>query len=365
MRQKAKFGTAAARWAGVGPYYAMFPSEFANGVVLRHTSPGDLVIDPFAGRGTTVFSAAVNRRRGLGVEINPVGWIYCEAKLRPAAKHLVTARLTDISAGSWRYKRAATALPEFFRWCYDPEVLRFLLAARSELDWRHRAVDRTAMAFILINLHGKRDDSLSNQMRQTKSMSAPYAIQWWRKRGLRPPKVDPLQFLSARIEWRYAKGRPEEIDGCVYLGDSIRVLPQLQSTLLNEKARLLLTSPPYYGITNYHYDQWLRLWMLGGPPNSHRVQGRHRGKFEDKEKYRRLLTDVFERTKALLHNDAVIYVRTDRRKLTLDTTVSVLKETFPQHRLRRRHRPHEKPTQTRLFGHSDPRLGEIDLVLMR
>lgn len=345
----------------------MFPSEFANRVVLRHTAPGDAVLDPFAGRGTSIFSAAAHRRRGIGVEINPVGWIYCDSKLRPAAKHLVTARITDILAHAPHYARAAAAMPEFFRWCYDSQVLRFLLAARAELDWRNRAVDRTAMTFILINLHGKREDSLSNQMRQTKSMSPSYAINWWRERDLRPPKIDPLEFLRDRIAWRYAKGRPEEIDGRVYLGDSVRVLPQLKSAFSKEsqKARLLLTSPPYYGVTNYHYDQWLRLWMLGGPPNPRRAQGRHRGKFEDKEQYRSLLADVFQRSKPLLRKDATIYVRTDQRKLTFETTISVLKKIFPHHHLHRRERPRERPTQTRLFGHPEPRLGEIDVIMTR
>ena len=40
-----------------------------------------------------------------------------------------------------------------------------------------------------------------------------------------------------------------------------------------------------YSSTNYHYDQWLRLWLLGGPPNAARIGGRHRGKFEDRAGY--------------------------------------------------------------------------------
>jgi len=29
---------------------------------------------------------------------------------------------------------------------------------------------------------------------------------------------------------------------------------------------LVITSPPYYGMTTYIADQWLRNWFLGGPP---------------------------------------------------------------------------------------------------
>ena len=59
------YDSAAGRWQGVGPYYAMFPTHFADGVIAQHTSPGDIVLDPFAGRGTAVFSAAHQGRQGI------------------------------------------------------------------------------------------------------------------------------------------------------------------------------------------------------------------------------------------------------------------------------------------------------------
>jgi hypothetical protein len=364
-KRGAKYGTAAARWAGVGPYYAMFPVAFAERVIIRHTAPGDVVLDPFAGRGTAVFSAAVHGRRGIGMEINPVGWVYSQAKLRPASQESVAERLGEIAGISHRYRRAARNAPSFFRCCYQENVLQFLIAARTHLDWKNRKTDWTAMAFLLVNLHGKRNDSLSNQMRQTKSMSPAYAIRWWRERNMRPPEVEPLEFLIKRMEWRYAKGIPESVDSRVYLGDSVKILPQLPRywASRHQRAHLLLTSPPYYGVTNYHYDQWLRLWLLGGPPTSRRIGGKHRGKFENKPQYRELLLNVFGRSKRLLRRDGIVYVRTDRREITLNTTREVLREIFPDHQLRYKSRPYIRPTQTHLFGHVEPRGGEIDLIL--
>lgn len=186
-----------------------------------------MVLDPFAGRGTAVFSAAAHGRRGIGMEINPVGWVYSQAKLRPARKESVVERLVEIEKLSCRYRSAAANAPAFFRSCYQQNALQFLIAARKHLDGRSRKADCTAMAFLLVNLHGKRDDLLSNQMRQTKSMSPAYAIRWWRDRSMRPPEVDPLEFLFKRMEWRYAKGIPELVDSRVYLGDSVKILPHV------------------------------------------------------------------------------------------------------------------------------------------
>jgi hypothetical protein len=361
-----KYGTAESRWAGVGPYYAMFPVEFADHVVETYTSPGATILDPFAGRGTTIFSAATKERSGMGVELNPVGWVYSQAKLHAGDKDEVLARLKEIGRLAGR-RKAKPRLPAFFSWCFSVPVQRFLMTARKHLEWRHCHVDRTLMALLLVNMHGKREASLSNQMRQTKSMSPKYAVNWWKEQNLRPPDVDPVEFMEKRIAWRYAKGIPSATTSIVYLGDATVCLQRVReraSELSLPAASLMLTSPPYCGITNYHYDQWLRLWLLGGPPNALAIAGRYKGKFVDQQRYKKLLLDVFSSAKLFLKKDAVVYVRTDHRELTLKMTTEVLKEVFPKKRMFRRQRPVEKPTQTHLFANKVEKSAEVDLVLL-
>ncbi len=67
---------------------------------------------------------------------------------------------------------------EFFGMCYCDEVLKYLLVARSNLDWEKNIVDATLMSIILIYLHAKLGEGLSNQMRMTKSMGMNYSINW-------------------------------------------------------------------------------------------------------------------------------------------------------------------------------------------
>jgi hypothetical protein len=344
----------------------MFPARFADHVIEKYTTRGDTVIDPFAGRGTALFSAAIRDRHALGVEINPVGWIYASTKLNPPSHGRIAERVRELGKLASRFRRQATKLPPFYARCFTPHVLSFLLAARSHLDWRGSVVDRAAMSFLLIDLHGKRENSLSNQLRQTKAMSPEYAVRWWNKRKLHPPKRDPVQFLLTKLDWRYAHGVPDVADSCVYLADSSLKLPALRyraSVFAPKGARLLLTSPPYFAITNYHYDQWLRLWLLGGATLPKSLHQKHRGKFLNSIQYRELLFKAFSRAKDLLAEDAVIYVRTDRRAVTAQVTRSVLRKVFPDHQVSRRLRPLNGQTQTRLFGNTIPRVGEIDLIL--
>lgn len=361
-----KYGTAERRWAGVGPYYAMFPVEFADHVIKKYTSSGDTILDPFSGRGTAIFSAATKGRNGIGVELNPVGWVYSQAKLHPATQDDVIQRVREIGRLAAR-RRSEPHLPDFFSWCFSLTVQQFLLTARKHLRWRHSRVDCTLMALLLVNMHGKREASLSNQMRQTKSMAPDYAVNWWKERKLSPPDVDPIEFMEKRIRWRYAKGVPAKSESFVYLGDSrarLRDVEKRANRRSLPSAMLLLTSPPYCGITNYHYDQWLRLWLLGGQPNALAVPGRYRGKFTDQKKYEQLLFNVFSRAQPLLDKSAVIYVRTDHREITLKMTTDVLKHVFPTKRMFRYTRRIEKPTQTHLFKNKIKKSAEVDVVLL-
>lgn len=363
---RSTYSTAARRWEAVGPYYAMFPTEFADDVVLRYSEPGEVVLDPFAGRGTATFSAAIHGRRAIGVEISPVGWIYARTKLKPASHTEVLDRINSIARRSGRYADAASRLPPFFQAAFSKDVRRFLVAARTELDWRRQRADRTLMALLLVNLHGKAGSALSNQMRQTKAMSPEYALKWWAERELRPPELDPLDFMKQRIEWRYRHGVPEMADGRVYLGDSQEVLPRVARSLHDARRRpqLVFTSPPYFGVTNYHYDQWIRLWLLGGPPEPRSLGHRHRGKFQDLVAYRDMLLRVFSDARSLSRPGAVVYVRTYDRPLTLAATRNALTSAFPQHEYRRVVRPYAGRTQTQLFGQRT-RYNEVDFVLRR
>ena len=49
---------------------ARFPEKLAEFFILSGTAEGALVLDPFSGSGTTVVSAAKNRRRWIGIDAN-------------------------------------------------------------------------------------------------------------------------------------------------------------------------------------------------------------------------------------------------------------------------------------------------------
>jgi len=345
----------------------MFPTDFADKIIDRFTRVGDRMLDPFAGRASSVFSAAIRGRLATGIEINPVGWIYGQTKLAPAPQDLVESRIAEVaSLATSTENRTLDHLPDFFSHCFTSVVLRFLLAARRVLDWVNDPVDRTVMTFILIYLHGKRKASLSNQMRQSKAMSPDYSVRWWQEKNLHPPDVNPEMFFQKRIRWRYKKGLPTVHASQMMLGDSCDLMESIKQKVFNgeePRVKLLFTSPPYYGVTNYYYDQWLRIWMLGGPDRPSRLGEAHKGKFEAKMTYEKLLSTVFGGAAEIMNEDGLVYVRTDAREFTLSTTLTILEESFPGWTISTTRQPFRKRTQTALFGDTKPKPGEVDVVL--
>jgi DNA methylase len=355
------------RWCSLGPYYAMFPVSFARKVIASYTREGDAVLDPFAGRGTSVFCALESGRHALGVEINPLGWIYGQTKIGPAALHKVLDRIDEVGHASKRFERQAELLPEFFQVCYSCRVRSFLVAARSLLRWRTHSVDRTLMAFLLVYLHGKVEadgpTALSNQMRQTKAMAPDYSVRWWKTNGFAlPPKLDPTAFLKQRIVWRYADGAPGWDAEVLRLGDCRCVLPRHRRTRANT-FKLLFTSPPYRGVTSYYYDQWLRFWLLGDTEHPSRKGVRWKSKFDSRVAYEGLLERAFASSLRLLTPDAVVYVRTDARPQTFESTRAILKRLFPGKAMKCTPAPYVRATQTSLFGDHNQKPGEIDIIL--
>ncbi|MDR0414033.1 MAG: site-specific DNA-methyltransferase [Prevotellaceae bacterium] len=363
------YSTAESRWARFGSYYAMFPVDFAFSVVEKYSKEGDYIVDPFAGRGSSVYAGGVLGRRSLGVEINPVGWLYGAVKLHPADKEEVEDRLREVYERRHEYAAQAKQMPEFYRICYCDDVLKFLLCARESLNWKGSNVDATLMSILLVHLHAELGEGLSNQMKGTKSMGMSYSVQWWKSKGMEtPPAVDPYPFIRKKIAWRYEKGRPQiKLDSRVIFGDSAQELaPIADSAGRNGMTfSLLFTSPPYYSITNYYADQWLRLWLLGGAEGCQPQKEKHKGRFTNKQEYYDMLDNVFGLCSKMMKPQSVVYVRTDRRDFTFDSTLEILKKHFPNRGVSIVEKPlkEDTKTQTKLYGDSSMKPGEVDIII--
>lgn len=113
-------------------------------------------------------------------------------------------------------------------------------------------------------LHGPRPKGrpsyFSNQAPRTFAPKPGYAVKFWRERGLAPTHVDVLSVITDRANRFLSESLPA-VSGSVALADSRT--PSAYDGIPSPS--WVITSPPYYGMTTYVPDQWLRHWFLGGP----------------------------------------------------------------------------------------------------
>lgn len=320
------------------PYFAMFPEDFVREQVEAHSKPGDWVLDPFCGRGTTVLESLLAGRHAAGSDINPVAYCVSRAKAERPTLGAVRLRISELHAAyerapQERLEQARSRLPPFFRRAFYSSTLRELLFLRSMLDWRRERTDRFIAALVLGSLHGEMDRSsayFSNQMPRTICLKPDYSLRYWRKNGLYPKKRTVFKMLVDKAEHRLA-GVPECPRGKVAMIDARRA--SLRFKELRGKVALVVTSPPYLNVTRYEEDQWLRLWFLGGEPRPTYGQVSKDDRHEGTAGYWRFLRECWAGIAPLLRDPARIVVRLgaiglDEHELTQGLIASV-RAVFP------------------------------------
>ena len=80
-------------------YLASFPAALTHAFIARYSRPGDVVLDPFSGRGTTPLQACAEGRIGVGNDLNPFAHLLTAAKVQPATKADAVTRLAQLRLG--------------------------------------------------------------------------------------------------------------------------------------------------------------------------------------------------------------------------------------------------------------------------
>ena len=272
------------RFHSICPYFAMFPESFVKARLA--SSPHDgVVLDPFCGRGTTVFQALLQGREAAGCDVHPVAVCVAGAKATPPSRAAARERVVELGAlfqepndPGWHGE-----IREFFDLCYHPDTLAQIRYLRSVLDWRACRRDRFIAALCLGALHGESHRSpnyFSNRMPRTISTKPGYSVRWWRKNGYEAPRRDVFEILERMIDYRF-RTPPPEGEGQVVEADARRASEALPSLI--GQVTDVITSPPYLDTTNFRQDQWLRLWFLGGQPGA--TYGRLDDRYQNKEQY--------------------------------------------------------------------------------
>lgn len=245
-------------------YRACFKPQLPRFFIERLTQPGDLVYDPFMGRGTTLVEGALLGRRVAGCDINPLSRVFAAPRLNPPSIEQVIRRL-EIIDFVWDGD-----VREELHTFYHPASLRQLTALRRYLH--QAAVTRTAdtvdawIQMVATNrLTGHSPGFFSVYTlppNQAVSLASQQRIN--AKRRQQPTKRDVPALILKKT--RQLLSEPLSALSLQLSAPSpLLLIRSSDSTpeLADDSVDLVVTSPPFLDTVDYTQDNWLRAWFCG------------------------------------------------------------------------------------------------------
>ena len=287
------------RWAApqhyTCSYMAMFPPSLPHYFIRRFTKKGDIILDPFSGRGTTALEAIAQNRIGIGNDLNDLAYVLTKGKLANPPLNKVLHRLDTLeskySRKNWLY---FSGMPHKIRMIFHPETQKQLMYLKQELNWKKDDVDAFLTMVLMGAMHGQSSGFLSVSMPNTFSMGWNYIRNYIQKNKLKRPKRDVFLVLRDRCK-RFLKEGQLPGKGFAIHGD-VRNLKNIEE-IPEGSVKMIFSSPPYLKVIKYGLYNWIRLWWLIGEHGSvdKKLDDEHSVK-----PYLNFMKDVLETTLPLL-----------------------------------------------------------------
>ena len=247
-------------------YRACFKPQLPRFFVQRLTRPGDVVYDPFMGRGTTVLEAALLDRVPFGCDINPLSRVLVEPRLRPPALDALQDRLAAID---WTH---AVEGPDELRAFYHVETLREICALKAYLLGKLESgpldsVDSWIRMVAVNRLTGHSPGFFSVYTlppNQAVSVAAQQKINVDRNQV--PPRRIVPRLILAKSRSLLADCDEQTSEALARVDGRHRLLTASAaetSAISPATVDLVVTSPPFLDVVNYAGDNWLRCWFCG------------------------------------------------------------------------------------------------------
>jgi hypothetical protein len=295
------------------PYHGKFIPQVVEALLERYLEPGDHVLDPFAGSGTTLVQALESGIDATGLDIAAFNCLLMRVKTAPYDLAELGEELREVAGRVEALPLRGSRPSGYLRDWYAPRAASQLLGFRELIpEYRHRDVLQVILS------------RAARSARQTAhfDLEAPKAPQrgpYWCHKHRR--ECRPVESAAGFLR-RYTLDTLARIEQFARVRHPVR-----EATVLHGDARELelpgpydgiLTSPPYPGLIDYHEQHRYAYDLLGLDDRRRREIGAAASgtSLASLEAYRDGIVAVLGRASAALRPGApVLVVVNDRRDL--------------------------------------------------
>ena len=250
-------------------YRACFKPQLPAWFIDRYSRPGDVVYDPFMGRGTTSIEAALRGRIPWGNDIAPLSSALAKPRVNPPPLRAIAARLDRIPFR--RFAEADVEREDLLAFYHPRTLARIEGLRRRFLERAPDKTDRWIRMVAIGRLTGHSPGFFSvRTMPPNQAVTAERQEILNRRLGRTPPERD-VAALILRKSKNLLSQRAPKAKNARFLCRPAAATPEISDASVT----LTVTSPPFLDVVNYEQDNWLRCWFLGVDPKSAPI-ARHR-----------------------------------------------------------------------------------------
>lgn len=241
-------------------YRACFKPQLPRFFIERLTKKGDVVFDPFLGRGTTVVEAAFLGRVGQGADVNPLSEVLIMPRLNPPSPDDVEMRLNELEL-DWRGELSDDLLV-----FYHEDTLRALCAMRDYFKCRREEgtldeVDQWIQMVATSRLTGHSAGFFSvYTLPPNQAVSVKSQIKINAKRE-QVPEFRDVRKLILKKSKSLLRDLKRDVEANVLNHRLFNESADQLQSVEDESVSLVVTSPPFLDIVDYKGDNWLRCWF--------------------------------------------------------------------------------------------------------
>ena len=238
-------------------YRACYKPQLPRFFIDIFTKSGDVVYDPFAGRGTTLIEAALMGRNIVSNDVNPLSQLLTEPRLNVPTLDQIEERLDEIQIVE---SGADIDLSMFYHKDTESEIV----SLRDQLD-NSNHVDNWIRMVATNRLTGHSAGFFSGYtLPPNQAASQKSQININERLGITPAYKNTKEIILKKSKSLQRNLNQKMIEQLVEIGSSAIFSnrdSRTTSHIPNESVDLTVTSPPFLNIVRYTDDNWLRCWF--------------------------------------------------------------------------------------------------------